>query len=106
MGCQYQDFGNLNVSRRIGCKDSYVSNVIASERLDALVDVGSTRRMLRAVRIRRSPFSANLRAQASPMPLDAPVISTVFFIESSDGEYQYKTASWSGKLGIEQQVTT
>ena len=40
MGGQNQHFGNLHVSRGIGCIDGNVGNVVACQRLDALIDVG------------------------------------------------------------------
>jgi methylglyoxal synthase len=41
MGCQYQDFGYLNMSRGIGGIDSDIGDVITSQGLDALVQFRS-----------------------------------------------------------------
>ena len=38
--------------------------------------------VLRELRIRRAPCEANLLAHPAPIPLEAPVISTVLFIVS------------------------
>ena len=45
--------------------------------------ISARRCSFRPVRISLSPFSANLRAQASPMPLVAPVIKIVLLIMSA-----------------------
>ena len=42
MGGQYQHFGNLHMRWSISRIDSNVGNVVASQRLDALIDVGGT----------------------------------------------------------------
>ena len=42
MSGQDEDLGNLHMLRRIGSIDSHIGDVVASEGLDALIDIGST----------------------------------------------------------------
>ena len=42
MSGQDEDLGNLHMLRRIGSIDGHIGDVVASEGLDAFIDIGST----------------------------------------------------------------
>ena len=84
MGGQYQHLGNLHMGWGIGSIDGNVGDVVARQRLDTFIDIGGTlvvtmKAGVAEVGLDKSWFQVG-DAEASPIPLVAPVINTVLFI--------------------------
>ena len=84
MGGQYQYLGNLHMGWGIGSIDGNVGDVVARQRLDTFIDIGGTlvvtmKAGVAEVGLDKSWFQVG-DAEASPIPLVAPVINTVLFI--------------------------